>query len=193
MLTILASLTVFLIGCSEGYKKVDGKWAYVSYDEGVGKRVTYMDVDQATFETLDNKGYAKDKNNVFLTSGKIDNANPETFHVIGNGYAADNKNVYLDRETLIDAEPMTFEQLDFPYSRDNKNVFCGTLPLDISNLESFKVTKSSSSKSTVLTTHFIELNPEYSFIDSIRYKGIIYGYGTAKTDNEKFDGYKKIK
>ncbi len=162
-------MTILLIGCSEGYKKVDGRWAYVSYDEGVGKRVKHLNVDETTFGILRNKDYAKDKDNVFLTYGVIDNADPQSFYVIGNGYAADKTNVYLDRQTLINANPKSFEQLGFPYSRDSKNVFCGTITLDISDKESFRVIESTRSKVTVLTTHFIQLNPEYSFIDTVKY------------------------
>ena len=187
------TLTLLLTACSPGFEKVDGKWAYVSYDEAVGKRVRYIEADDATFTILRNKQYAKDKDHVFLKTNIIAHADPATFYLIGKGYAADNTNVYLDSYTMIGADPKTFKRLSFPYSRDAGKVFCGTLPLDIDDIESFKVTKSSSAKSMVPTDLFIETNPEYAGIDTAKYPLVLYGFGKAKTRSEEFDGFKKIR
>lgn len=189
----ILTLTLTLVSCSEGYKKIDGKWAYVSYDEAVGKRVNYLDVDNKTFKVLKNKEFASDKNNVYLVGGIIKNAEPKSFHVLDNRYSSDEDNVFLDYETVINADPETFKILDFPYSKDNKRIYCGTLPLLTSDIENFVVVESGSTKTNELTSNFIKSNPEYAWIDTIKYKGVIYGNGKGNTKNETFDGYKKIK
>lgn len=193
MKQIIFLLIVFLTftSCSSGYKKVDGKWAYVSSDEADLKRVNYLPVDNATFKLLKDTDYAVDKDNVYLLGGIIKNADPRTFKTLENGYSADSFNVFLDNETLIDADPNTFKILDFPYSQDAKKVYCGTLPLLTSDIEEFVVTESGSMKTIELTSNFIKFNPEYSWIDTTKYKGVIYGEGNGQTQNEIFDGYKK--
>jgi hypothetical protein len=182
---------MFLIGCSKGYEKTDGKWTYVSHDEGAGKRVKYLNVDNATFKILENKDYAKDKNHVYLNGEQIRNADPKTFHYLSEDYSADKNNVFLDLETIINADPKTFKILDFPYSKDSKKIYCGTLPLMTSDIENFIVIKPGSMKNTELTASFINLNPKYSWIDTLKFSGVIYGDGEGRTKREKFDGYEK--
>ncbi|MDY0088894.1 MAG: DKNYY domain-containing protein [Flavobacteriaceae bacterium] len=184
-------LILTLVSCSEGYQKIDGKWAYVSYEEAVGKRINYLDADNETFTILKNKEFATDKNNVYFVGGKIENAEPSSFVVLENGYSADKNNVFLDYETVIEADPKTFKLLDFPYAKDNKKIYCGTLPLLTSDINGFIVVKSGSIKTNELTTSFIKFNPEYAWIDTIKYKGVVYGEGIGKTNNEQFNGYKK--
>ena len=189
LILILAPL---LISCSEGYKKIDGKWAYVSRDEAVGKRVKFLDSDNQTFKVLQNKEFAFDKNNVYLSGVIIENAKSSSFVVLENGYSADKNNVFLDYETVIDADPRTFKIIDFPYAKDDKKIYCGTLPLLTSNIDEFIVVKSGSMKINELTSSFIKLNPEYSWIDTTRYKSIVHGEGIGRTRNQQFDGYKKV-
>lgn len=187
----ILTLNLTLVSCSKGYKKIDGKWAYVSYDEGAGKRVNYLNVDNETFSILKNKDFATDKNNVFRMGGIIDNADPQSFYVLDKGYSADKNNVFLDFETVIDADPKTFKLLDFPYSKDNKKIYCGTLPLLTSDIEGFVVVESGTMKTNEMTSNFIKFNPEYSWIDTLKYSGVVYGQGLGRTKNETFDGYKK--
>ena len=188
----LFTILLALGSCSEGYKNDNGKWSYISYDEGVGKRVSPIEnVDQATFEIMTDKQYGKDKNTVFLNAAKIDHSDPKTFSVIGENYSKDKNHVYFESSIVINANPKTFKILDFPYSRDSKTVFCGTLPLKVSDIESFKVTEPSTSISTTLASEFIKQEPEYSWIDPIKYKNVVYSEGKAESKNEKFEGFKK--
>ena len=114
-----------------------------------------------------------------------------TFSVIGENYSKDKNHVYFESSIVINADPKTFKILDFPYSRDSKTVFCGTLPLKVSDIESFKVTEPSTSISTTLASEFIKQEPEYSWIDPIKYKNVVYSEGKAESKNEKFEGFKK--
>lgn len=42
-----------LLSCQPGYRKQNGAWAWVSYDENVGKRVTWLgQVDNKSFKVL---------------------------------------------------------------------------------------------------------------------------------------------
>ena len=95
--------------------------------------------------------------------------------------------------TIIDADPKSFKLLKFPYSRDNNHIFCGTLPMKVIDIEHFKVTKSSSTIGMQPSEVFIKENPDYSYIDTSKYKYVIYGIGQAETRTEKFKDYKKIR
>ena len=46
---VLGSL---LSGCGPRYEQVDGRWAWVTNDEGFGRRVWQLDADDATFEVV---------------------------------------------------------------------------------------------------------------------------------------------
>jgi hypothetical protein len=193
-LTIVGLISI-LISCSPGYKKENGKWAWISYDEGAGKRVKYIDnIDIGTFRILGNKDYALDKYNVYNGPHVIPHADPKTFEVINDrGYSKDSKNVFLDLDIVINANPKDFEVMDWPYSKDNRYVFCGNLPIDLVEISDFKVLKSGGGKNTSLKSSFIEFNPEYKWLDTVIVDGIITGEGLGETKDYKFDGYKKIK
>ena len=174
-------MTIFFLAssCNSGYSEQNGKWVWISYDEGVGKRINQIDEhDLETFEVLDNEKYARDKNSVFYIGRIIKNADPKSFEVIGNDYSKDLDNVFLDAETIIFADPNTFRQLNFPYSRDSLKIFCGTIPLqlDENEVDEFVVADGdesmSSSTSTILLSHFIDMNPDYTWLDTLNIKGV---------------------
>ena len=80
---------ITLISCGEGYEKVEGQWTWVLHSEA-GKHMREIEIDNGTFEILDNKSYAKDKSSVFWRGVRIDKADPKTFKVISdNGYSKD--------------------------------------------------------------------------------------------------------
>ena len=68
---------ITLISCGEGYEKVEGQWTWVLHSEA-GKHMREIEIDNGTFEILDNKSYAKDKSSVFwrglINSGPADRA-----------------------------------------------------------------------------------------------------------------------
>jgi hypothetical protein len=188
---LLYAFGILLAACSGGYEKVDNKWAYVSYGEGTGRRVTRIDADERSFEIIEDRMYAKDKDHVYYLAGVIPTADSKTFSVIGEGYSKDASHVFLDREIVIGADPETFRLFAFPYSRDSATIFCGTLPMEVGDIESFRVTGVPGLKTSSLSSYFIQLNPEFSFIDSAEYKMVIYGDGQAQTLTEKFESFKK--
>lgn len=193
---ILLSLAL-ITSCQEGYKKENDEWVWISYDEAVGKRITKVEsVDIKTFRILKNKNYAIDKNYVYYKTQKIKNANPNTFTVLSdNGYSKDDKKVFLDWDEVVNANPKSFELLSFPYSKDDNSVFCGTLPLQISKNEinDFRVTKMSTARSTIILSHFIEQNPDFSWLDTLNIDGVIVNeIATAKTNKRNFKGYQEI-
>ncbi len=190
----LLSLSIILIltSCNSGYQKENGKWTWISYNEAVGKKVkTIEKADTKTFVILKNTKYAKDKNFVFLEGRIIKFANPKTFKIINNGYSKDNKNVYLDCNIIINADPNTFQILGFPYSKDKKHIFCGNLPMNITNPNEFKVTRTVSGKTFTNKSFFIKQNPDYKWLDSVKTNIIITGGGSGQTKKEQFVGYRK--
>ena len=199
LILFVMTITV-MTSCQTGYKKENGKWVWISYDEAVGKRITEIEFsDFETFKILENKNYAVDKSNVYYMTSPIKNANPKTFTILTkNGYTKDDQKVFLDWDEVIFADPKTFEILSFPYSKDKFHIFCGTLPLRLSREEivEFKVTNEdelmSDMRSTILTSHFIEQNSDYKWLDTLDINGIIVGeFGTGETKKKKFKGYKE--
>ena len=199
-LIIATLLSLFLTSCQSGYRKEGGVWVWVSYDESVGKRVRMVDQhDPRSFKVLKNKDFAVDKNAAFYVGRLIQGADPATFEVIDkSGYSKDKKHVFIDDQIVVFADPSTFRVLEFPYAKDNKRVYCGNIPLIISEKEAnqFKVTNTddlmSASKSTILFSHFIEMNPDYQWLDTTGINRIIVGaWGTGETGNKKFKGFRE--
>ena len=201
-LTLFIMTIAVMTSCQTGYKKENGKWVWISYDEAVGKRVTEIEsIDYETFKILENENYAVDKNNVYHMTRPIKNSDPETFTILTtNGYSKDDQKVFLDWDEIIFADPKTFKTLNFPYSKDKDNIFCGTLPLriPIEEINEFKVTSKdklmSDIGSTVLKSHFIEQNSDYKWLDTLDIDGIIVGeFATGETKKRKFKGYREEK
>ncbi|MEL6987643.1 MAG: DKNYY domain-containing protein [Bacteroidota bacterium] len=200
MLSLL--LLAILSSCNTGYQKENGKWVWIQYDSGAGKRVrTIEQHDAESFKVLKNKHYAIDKNAVFYLGRKVPFADPNSFTPIKKtGYAKDKKRVFLDDALVIHADPSTFKILEFPFAKDANKIFCGTIPLSIpaEEMASFKVTGSdkfmASMKTSSMTSHFIKMHPEYEWIDSLNIKVVITGqFATAETSKRKFKGVREIK
>ncbi len=199
--TYLALFAMFFSSCQAGYQKEGGAWAWVSYDESVGKRVNYLEqVDNRSFEVLRDKRYARDKYRVFYNGMIVNGADPASFEVIHkDGYAKDKRRVFLECYPLIDADPDTFEYLEFPYSRDKAHVYCGILPLalDAGEVREFRVTNTdrlmSTTRNTTLTSYFVEIYPEYQWVDTLGFKHILVGtWGSGETSKRKFKGFREV-
>jgi len=173
--------------CHTGYKKENGTWVWVSYDESAGRRT--------------NAKYGADKNNVYFKTRKIKPANPKTFSIINDeGYSKDDKNVFLESDEVLLADPRSFEIIEFPYSKDKNHVFCGTLPIQVpqNEINEFKVTTSdkvmSGSRSTILKKYFIKYNPGYTWLDTLNAERVIVNeYATAATGKRKFKRFREVK
>jgi len=193
LLYTLIAIILLLSSCRAGYQMETGKWVYVTYDEGAGRRVRKLEVDHKNFEVFGNGNYGRDKKNVFYKGGIIEGANPQTFVVLSeNGYAKDDKYLYLEYYIIPLANPKTFEVLKVPYSRDDKKAFCGSIPMQVNDIKSFKVTESSKHLITRPLRHFIRENPDFKWMDTLGVAGIIYGKGRARTETESFLDFKKI-
>jgi len=197
ILLIIFSLT----SCDSGYRFENSAWVWISYDEGVGKRVEKLDsVDINSFKVLKEKNYAIDKKHVYYKNDIIKQADPKTFEVMKEGYSKDMYRVFLDWDIVIFANPNTFKILDFPYSKDKNDVYCGTIPLKLSRseIDEFKVTNTDSlmatMKTTFLRSSFIESNPDYAWVDTLNVHGVIIGeWATGETKSRKFKGFREIK
>jgi hypothetical protein len=191
-LLTLIIVTIFLTSCGEGYEKVDNEWAWVLRSEA-GKHVTKLNADEATFEILSDKKYAKDKESVFWKGVKIDLADPFTFEVISSGYSKDDKHVFLDNDIVVFANPEKFEILEWPFSKDDRYIFNGNIPLTSKNIEEFVITKSTGKKTASTKSFFIEWNKDFKWLDTINVNGIIIRDDSeGHTREEKFKGVRKI-
>jgi hypothetical protein len=189
----LFCVALMFSGCNTGYRKVDGKWSYVTWDEGHGNRTKPLEADDATFKVLDNKEYATDKNNVYYKGHIIVGADAGTFVLLKGGpYAKDKDHIYLLDTIVINADPSSFTELGYPYARDKKNVYCGTLPMNVTNIEEFEVVGTGKGYIMHDKGDFIRLNKEYSYLKDYPVDGVIYAFGgQAKTKTEYFEGCKK--
>lgn len=190
-------LSFCLLSCNTGYKKVDGEWSYVTWDEGHGRRVHPLTVDDATFSVFKkNKAYAKDKNHVFYQGKVIPDADPSSYNLLKKEFFAKDKNhVFLFYYKIEGANPETFMELKFPYGKDDKTVFCGTIPMNVHNIDEFKVVRSSKSYATIAKDIFIESNaPDFNFLDTLQTDMIVHSWdATAKTNAQSFEDYKEVK
>lgn len=184
----LFSLVLSLAGCNTGYQEVEGKWSYVTWDEGHGTRVRPLDVDPATFQVLKNKDYAKDHKTVFFLGSPIEGAHAPSFETLkGKYFAKDQHQVFLRAYTVIDADPNTFNEIKFPYARDAKQVYCGTLPMQVDQIDEFKVSKGSSSISITSKDQFIrQYGDQFEFLDQLKDHSLVYGQGKARTKSQRF-------
>ena len=132
-------------GCGVGYQKVNGKWSYVVWDEGNGRRALELKADQASFTKLGHKDYARDKDSVFYHTEPIPHADPTTFELLGDPiYSRDASHAYLMGHLIDGADPKTFAVLEAPYSKDADHVYCGTRRIEGADVARFKVLKGSS-------------------------------------------------
>lgn len=178
------------------YSKEDGKWAYVTFNEAVGRKIIDLgvNVDNDAFTVLKNKNYAKDKYSVFYKGVVVKEADPNTFEIVNDeGYSKDAIHVFIDRCVIIGANPNTFVCLKFPYSKDDKKIYCGSIPMFVDNIEEFKVTQFGHERITQLTKSFLETNSDYKFIDENKFSSVFYSLdSTGETNNQKFKGYKLV-
>lgn len=188
----LIVLPIKFLSCTSGYKKIDGKWYYVSYDEGNWADKLDLEVDHNSFKVLNDNRFGKDGTKVFFEGKRLEKANAPTFKLVGNDYSADNNSVYYKTYPLFGANPRAFKLLKFPYSQDNANVFCGNIPMKVDDIGQFRVMK----KGTVTFIQPLEVflleNKEYADLDSSICKFVIFADGEAETNTSKYKGFKKI-
>jgi len=186
-------VTLSFFGCNTGYQKENGEWAYVTWDEGSGRKVFPLQADEETFKILQKPEYAKDKSSVFYKGRVIPEADPSSYNLLeGGNYARDKGRVFLFYYEVINADPVTFVEIKFPYAKDKEGIFCGTLPMDVQNTNEFEVIRSSSSYQAINKDEFIKQNKEYAYLDTVQVKAVVYGEGSARTKSEYFEGFKKV-
>ncbi|WP_379320282.1 DKNYY domain-containing protein [Paenibacillus puldeungensis] len=201
-----------------GFVYENGTWNYVSYDTGVGRRVTPINVKKDEFKILKYHGFARDNTSVYFKSEKIEGSDPDTFQIISDKgryrYAKDKNKVYIYASDdwsvykVINADPNSFEVIEFPYSKDKNDAFCGNLPLYVDDVSKFEVIENTgfavmSSVNSFLGT---ESDPRDSSSEYERnkheYNRKKYGFitdwvfysedGRAKTEKLKYEGYRLV-
>lgn len=189
---VFLALTTILSSCGKGYEKVEGRWAWVLRSEA-GKHIREMDVDNESFEILDDENYAKDNESVYFEGVKIDFANPKTFEVLTEGYSKDHKYVFLDNHIVVFANPLKFEIIEWPFAKDDRFIFNGTVPITSKNIDEFVVTKATGDKHSFLKSFFIEMNEDFEWLDTLNGDGVIIDEDAeGETSHEKFKGIRKV-
>lgn len=183
----------FLSGTYQSsYRQVDGRWAWVSYDKGAGKRVSVIvKADQDSFHLLKGSAYALDKASVFYKGQLIPKANPRTFVVIDAslGYAKDGQNIFLETIIIPHTHLPSFEVLQWPYARDQSKVYCGMLPMSVDDPSSFMVKQSSGIRRTSAIDLFITQNPDYKWLKEMDIAWVIYGSGSGSCNGQLYEDF----
>jgi len=137
-------MSLFLVGalsagCSGGYKNENGKWAWVSWDEAIGRRVQFVDgADAGTFRVLSDPQYATDKAFVYYKNLKVGNADPATFRKLAGCYWCDTTRVFFVKSEIPGADPATFRPLPkSPWACDKNDVYTGTIALHVQDISTF--------------------------------------------------------
>ena len=94
----------------------------VFYENKYGKEIVKK-ADSKTFEILPRKDFAKDKNHVYMSGIKLENADPATFKKLDGMYAKDKNSVYVLWYKIREADPATFQILNSGYSKDKNHVY----------------------------------------------------------------------
>ncbi|HET6422827.1 MAG TPA: DKNYY domain-containing protein [Planctomycetaceae bacterium] len=163
-LWILSAIILVCVsaGCGKpGYGKVKGKWAWIGWNEAVGRHETFIEADLQQFKILKDRQYGKDQSHVFYRGSIIQDADPATFDILpsqagpsGQCYSRDQSRVYLEGHRITHADPASFEVIDPPYARDKNRVYCGTVPMQESDPKTFQILIKTSSWSTMTNKEF---------------------------------------
>lgn len=136
---ILILLCVLFAGCKRGYQKENGRWAWISGDEAVGRRVQFIEgADTTTFHVLSDPEYAADQTAVYHRNLKIQNADPTSFRRIDKFYWRDTKRVFFVDSEIPGADPETFKPFPkYPWARDKSEVYTATIALHVRDIDTF--------------------------------------------------------
>jgi hypothetical protein len=124
LLRLIALIPMMLSSCGgnigNGYRKVDGKWSYVSWSTASGQEIKPLGAD-ASLTVLENSDYAKDQTKVFYLGDELRDADADTFVIDDHPhYAMDKNHVYLFGHRVTAADPESFEVINAPYARDER-------------------------------------------------------------------------
>ena len=121
------------------YNTVNGRWAFIRWDEG-SRVIRYVDdADNATFRQLDDPEYAADKNSVYRYGSRIKNAEPSSFRHISGIFWRDSQRVFVEGWEIPSADPETFLPFSIsPWARDKRDAYQGQEPVHVEDLATFR-------------------------------------------------------
>jgi len=139
-----------------GYQNIDGQWNYV-IQRGLlpDLAATPLDVDNGSFEVLNQQGYAKDNTQVLFSSVPVVGADAASFKLLTDrkreSFAVDKNRAYVLGLPINGSDPDSFEVFKLNYSRDKSHIFCGTFKMEGVNPDEFEVVQVSD---LWITTHY---------------------------------------
>ena len=81
---------------------------------------------------------------IYEGSHVLATADSATFESLADAeYGKDGHAVYILGHTIPGADPKSFRVIRSPYSRDNRRVYCGNVPMDVADLDSFELVRES--------------------------------------------------
>ena len=198
----LSMLAVIALGASvqscgprEGYQRVDGRWAWVAAAASFSQRVEPLDADDATFTVLAGGRYARDAHAVFYDGARLDGADPATVEAFDGHYARDRHRAFLGPHVVRGADAATFQPLALPYSRDAHGVYYGTVPMDVTDPDAFRVVRPSAGVAITPLRYLADFDG--ALADTLRSRGYapdalvvvgIGGPGAGRVGDRRYQG-----
>ncbi len=86
------------------------------------------------------RGYKKVDGEWHYYGRVIKGVHSETFHLIsGTEFAKDRSQVYVNGHVVSGADPQTFTVIKGPYGKDKAKVYCGTVAMNVHDIDAFEV------------------------------------------------------
>jgi hypothetical protein len=185
------------------YKRIDGEWCYVTWNEAVGRRVTNLAADSATFHVLRGGRYAKDSARVFFDGQPIPNCHAPSFDVLPKSttYGKDAHRVFVFKYEIVGADSGSFALIEEPYGQDTDTVYCGNVPMPDVRRGAFEVMGGSPSWSMTFDRDLIQFKYGNAFDDvalpvvagrSWARDGTSYYYGPGEVVDADYESFQII-
>ena len=189
-----------------GYLKVKGEWCYISPEAGEDAPPQNLQADSETFIVLTPDEYAKDRDSVFYLGRKINGADPTTFGILDDtNFSRDAEHVYVMGRRIFGADPTSFQPISGMYGRDALSVYCGTVPMDVENINDFEVVMASdrifsSDVREDLDSYFgdsfdrVEVSQDHPILTTHDWSrdGVSYYYGPGKVMDADYETFTPV-
>ena len=182
MKKILLFIFISFLGISD-FSIKNGK---VYYEDKYGEKVVKK-ADSKTFEILPRKGFAKDKNHVYVGDYIIPDADPNTFELLSGCYSKDKNYVYCTDGKLRELNPDTVKIIG-DYAYDNGIMYILFQRIEGIDIDSFEVLKGLYSKDK---NSIYYVNKKIENVDMETFESFKNGYARDKNHVYLLGGIQK--
>lgn len=195
---LVLSTLIGLVACNSwldtGYQEIEGQWYWVVQRGLLPDLVkTELNVDNASFQVLNQHGYAKDNKQAFFRSQPVEGADALTFELLSHNkrevFAVDKNQAYVIGLPIHGSDPDSFEVFKLNYARDKSHIFCGTFKLENANPSEFQVLEVNE---LWITTHDQPTIAELYGEESARGTPVLDCFGWARDGQSYYYGARRL-